>query len=88
MVLANQPGQATKTVSLPSTSSWTDLAGNTVTSVTLDGRRGKVLIEAGATGEPAPAPTPTEEPTDPTGTGKNGKAGSPPKGGKGPKPKG
>jgi Hypothetical glycosyl hydrolase family 15 len=45
-VLVNQPGAATVTVALPSGTTWTDLAGNPVTSVTLGARRGKVLLKA------------------------------------------
>ena len=81
MVLANQPGQATKSVTPPGGSSWVDLAGNPVTSVTLDGRRGKVLRLAGATSEPAPEPAPTGDTNTPPGKGKD-------KPRRGPKPKG
>jgi hypothetical protein len=46
-VFANQPGAPTRAQNLPERYRWTDLAGTPVTSVTLGGRRGKVLLRRG-----------------------------------------
>ena len=66
MVLVNQPGASTRTVTLPTDAGWTDLAGNPVTSVTLEARRGKVLLKTPT--DPTPEPTPEPEPTEPEPT--------------------
>jgi hypothetical protein len=65
-VLVNQPGTATRTVSLPSTSQWRDLSGAPLTSLTLGARRGKVLLN-GSGGTPPPPPPPPGD-TDPPET--------------------
>lgn len=70
MVLVNQPGAATKSVSLPAGSAWRDLSGNTVTSVSLAARRGKVLLEVSAE-EPPPPPPPTDTIPPTSGEGGN-----------------
>jgi hypothetical protein len=46
-VFVNQPGATLRAESLPSRYCWTNLSGNTVTSITLGPRRGAVLFKRG-----------------------------------------
>ncbi len=67
-VLVNQPGAATVTVPLPSDSTWTDLAGNAVTSVTLGARRGKLLLRGSSAPTADTTPPETTITSGPSGT--------------------
>jgi Hypothetical glycosyl hydrolase family 15 len=67
MVLVNQPGAAARTVTLPENSTWTDLAGNNVTSVTLGARRAKVLRKGTPAAPPDTTPPQTAIDSGPAG---------------------
>jgi len=84
LALVAEPGSPARTVQLPT--AMTTIDGRSVTSVTISGSRGAVLMGAGtsaapstpaATATPKPTPTPTPKPTPtptptPTGTGATG----------------
>jgi Hypothetical glycosyl hydrolase family 15 len=75
IVLVNQPGETTKTATLPGESQWHDLSGTAVTSVTLGARRGKVLVK-GSVGTPPPPPPPPGDTVAPETTILSGPSGT------------